>query len=75
MISSKICPHTGVVNYFIGSDPLLAVGSVTGRTTPTHFDWRCYLDDPVAGTAPDMRVAEDALRCAITLRRDAQKAA
>jgi hypothetical protein len=74
VISSRICPHTGIVNYFIASDPLLAVGSVTEGTTPTQFDWRCYLDDPVAGTAPDMRVAENALRRAIALRRQARKA-
>ena len=74
MISSRICPHTGIANYFITSDPLLAVGSVTESTTPSHFDWRCYLDDPVAGTAPDIRIAENALRRAITLRHQAQQA-
>jgi hypothetical protein len=57
------------VNYFTAADPMLAVGSIAVRTTSPHFDWRCYLDHEIAGTAPDMRAADDALRRAIALRR------
>ena len=68
MISKKHCPHTGVVNFFASSDPLIAVGSVS-KATNAQFDWRCYLDDPVAGTAPDVAIAEAYLRQAIRSRR------
>ena len=69
MISKKHCPHTGVVNFFAASDPLMAVGSVSKATKPAQYDWRCYLDDPVAGSAPDMAIAEAYLRQAIESRR------
>ena len=69
MISKKHCPHTGVVNFFASSDPLMAVGSVSKATKPAQYDWRCYLDDPVAGSAPDVAIAEAYLRQAIRSRR------
>ena len=69
MISKRRCPHTGVLNFFTAADPLLAVGSVSETTTPTQYAWRCYLDDPTAGTAPDISIAEAALRRAIDSRR------
>jgi hypothetical protein len=75
MIAKRPCPQTGVVNYFIAADPMLAVGSITVRTTSHHFDWRCYLDHEIAGTAPDMRAADDALRHAIAIRRHTLTAA
>jgi len=68
MISKRPCPHTGILNYFVTADPMLAVGSITVRATSSHVDWRCYLDDAIAGTAPDLPAADDALRRAITLR-------
>ena len=69
MISKKHCPHTGVVNFFASSDPLMAIGSVNKATKPAHYDWRCYLDDPVAGSAPDVAIADAYLRQAIRSRR------
>ena len=75
MISKRPCPYTGVVNYFIAADPMLAVGSIAVRVTPSQFDWRCYLDEAVAGTASDMPAAEEALRNAIAFRRAWPKAA
>jgi hypothetical protein len=68
VISKKHCPHTGVVNFFAASDPLMAVGSVSKATRPAQYDWRCYLDDPVAGSAPDVAIAEAYLRQAIKSR-------
>jgi hypothetical protein len=47
----------------------MAVGSVNKATKPAHYDWRCYLDDPVAGSAPDVAIAEAYLRQAIESRR------
>lgn len=69
MISKTLCPHTGVVNFFTAADPLLAVGSVTEAATPPRYNWHCYLDDPAAGTAPDIAGAEAELRRAIARRR------
>ena len=69
MISKKHCPHTGVVNFFAASDPLMAIGSVSKATQPAQYDWRCHLDDPVAGSAPDVAIAEAYLRQALESRR------
>jgi hypothetical protein len=75
VITKIRCPHTGVVNFFTEADPLLAVGSVSAMATHEHFAWRCYLDEPAAGIATDLAVAEAHLRDAITLRRDLAAAA
>jgi hypothetical protein len=71
MISKRHCPHTGIVNFFAAADPLLAIGSVSAATSTPSYAWRCYLDDPVGGTAPDMAAAEAELRMAIACRRPA----
>lgn len=76
MVSRRPCPHTGVVNFYIAADPLLAIGSITARTaTPPHYDWHCYLDDPAAGSALDIPTAEAELRRAIACRRSDQQTA
>ena len=69
MISKRHCPQTGVVNFFTAADPLIAVGSISAAAPPAHYHWHCYLDDPVAGTAADMVIAEAQLRKAIARRR------
>ena len=53
MITTKRCPHTGVVNFFVRADPYLAVGSVSQDANPRQFVWRCYLDGQGAGMAED----------------------
>jgi hypothetical protein len=59
MLSSRRCPHTGIVNFFADAEPFLAVGSVTETREPALYHWRCYLGhEPVAGSAPDMQTAE-----------------
>jgi hypothetical protein len=68
VISKRHCPYTGVVNFFTTADPLIAVGSVSEAGEAHQYAWRCYLDDPVAGTAPDMTIAEAQLRRAIAVR-------
>jgi hypothetical protein len=69
MISKRHCPHTGIVNFFASADPLIAIGSVSEATGAPSYAWRCYLDDPVGGIAPDIVVAEAELRAAIASRR------
>jgi hypothetical protein len=62
MLSRKHCPHTGIVNFFADAEPFLAVGSVVKATEPGSYYWRCYVgQQPVAGSAPDMRAAESRL--------------
>ena len=69
MISKRHCPHTGVVNFFAAGDPLIAIGSVSETTGAPSYAWRCYLDSPIGGAAPDMTIAEAELRHAIAIRR------
>ena len=69
MISKRHCPHTGVVNFFIAVDPFIAVGSVSEGATPNHYNWHCYLDNPINGSARDMAIAEAELKEAIASRR------
>jgi hypothetical protein len=62
MLSRRHCPHTGIVNFFAQSDPLLAVGSVVRTGEPAQYFWRYYLGGKSAvGIAPDMRTAENRL--------------
>jgi hypothetical protein len=59
MLSRKRCPHTGVVNFFIDTDPHLPVGSAikVGRSAVYH--WRFYTDPcAAAGAAPNLKTAE-----------------
>jgi len=72
VISKRHCPHTGIVNFFIAADPFIAVGSVTETAASAHYAWRCYLDEPVGGSAPDMAIAETELKKAIADRRRAR---
>ena len=65
VITTKRCPHTGVVNFFVRADPYLAVGSVSQDANPQQFVWRCYLDGQGAGVANDPAIAEANLRRAI----------
>ena len=69
MISKRHCPHTGIVNFFAAADPFIAIGSLSATARPPHYAWRCYLDDPVGGSAPDMAIAETELKRAIASRR------
>jgi hypothetical protein len=58
------CPHTGVVNFFTSSEPLLAAGSIVKRA-PLHYVWHCHLGDALSGEAADAALAEARLRQAI----------
>ena len=70
MITSKRCPHTGVVNFFVRADPYLAVGSVSQEANPRQFVWRCYLDGQGGGVADNLAIAEANLRTAIARGRN-----
>jgi hypothetical protein len=70
VITKRRCPHTGIVNFFSHTDPLLAVGSVSRETNPSHYIWRSYLDDRRCGVAADIAAAEAHLRDAIGRRPD-----
>jgi len=65
VITKRRCPHTGVLNFYENAEPLLAVGSVSAGAKSAHYIWRSYLDDPKAGVARELSVAEAHLRDAI----------
>ena len=67
MLLRRRCPHTGVINYFSESDPLMSVGSVVveARAPQAEFAWRCYIDERACGIVPDAALAEANLKRAI----------
>lgn len=65
MLSKSRCPHTGVVNFFTRTDPLLAVGSVAVVGVPSRYVWRCYVGEEASGLASDISLAEAELRRAV----------
>ena len=73
MLSKSRCPHTGVVNFFTRTDPLLAVGSVAEMGVPSRYVWRCYIGEEASGWAQDISLAEAELRRAIAGSSDQQR--
>ena len=66
MLLRRRCPHTGVINYFSESDPLMSVGSVVEARAPqAEFAWRCYIDERACGIVADAALAETNLKRAI----------
>jgi hypothetical protein len=57
MLMARRCPHTGVVNVFVHTQPFLAIGSLV-RADAKTYHWRCYLGAPACGAAPDIETAE-----------------
>jgi hypothetical protein len=58
MLSKRLCPHTGIVNFYFEAEPHFAVGSVV-KTTDKGYLWRCYTDPCVAvGAEADRGLAE-----------------
>ncbi len=70
MITKRRCPHTDIVNFYSKADPLLAVGSVSKASVPSHYVWRYYLHDRDAGIAGDISIAEAHLSNAIARGED-----
>ena len=62
MLTSRSCPHTGILNYFSAGDPFLAVGSVQ-PLSEDGVAWRCYIaEHPASGAAANVRAAEKQLK-------------
>lgn len=58
MLSKRLCPHTGIVNFYFDAEPHFAVGSVV-KTTDQGYLWRCYTDPCAAvGAEADRTMAE-----------------
>ena len=58
MLSKRLCPHTGVVNFYFEREPHFAVGSVV-KAEGRGYLWRCYTDPfETVGAEDDMRMAE-----------------
>lgn len=58
MLSTRRCPHTGIVNFFYAADPHLAVGSVI-KGDRSGYLWRCYAEPcEGGGSVADMKTAE-----------------
>jgi hypothetical protein len=79
MLSTRLCPHTGVVNFFADAEPFIAIGSVIRGGASQPYHWRCYVgQESAAGAAPDMRTAErrlvgryrELLRATVSAQRD-----
>ena len=57
MLSKRLCPHTGVVNFFFERDPHFVVGSVV--KAEGRYLWRCYTDPfEAVGAEADIALAE-----------------
>jgi hypothetical protein len=58
MLSKRLCPHTGIVNFYFDAEPHFAVGSVV-KAAGKGYLWRCYTDPCEAvGAEDDIRAAE-----------------
>jgi hypothetical protein len=66
MLSKLRCPHTGLVNFFTDTDPLISVGSIIA-TAPSRYVWRCHLVDHRCGVTTDPMSAEANLRRALEM--------
>ena len=73
MLDKHRCPHTGVVNYFYKTEPLLAVGSIV-ETGPGRFIWHCHVADNRGGATADRSAAESELTRAMLPGMPRQKA-
>ena len=64
MLSKQQCPHTGIVNFFTRTDPLMSVGSIIKRGERDGvYHWRWYdAARTITGIAKDMHSAEEGLR-------------
>jgi hypothetical protein len=68
MLVKNRCPHTGVVNFFHRTEPLLPIGSIV-ESRHWGFIWRAYVEDSQCGAARDLLAAEMQLRQAVARDR------
>jgi hypothetical protein len=66
------CPHTGVVNFYKSTKPLLAAGSII-EWAPSHCVWHCHIADDRCGAAREAALAEAELRRAISAKGSVQR--
>jgi hypothetical protein len=58
MLLKRLCPYTGIMNFYFDGEPHFAVGSVV-KATGKGYLWRCYTDPCAAvGAEDDMALAE-----------------
>ena len=51
MLSKRLCPYTGIVNFYFAAEPHFAVGSVV-KIAEQRYLWRCYTD-PYTGVGAE----------------------
>jgi hypothetical protein len=58
MLAKRLCPYTGIVNFYFEAEPHFAVGSVV-KIADQRYLWRCYTD-PYSGVGAeaDIEMAE-----------------
>ncbi|MFZ1104338.1 MAG: hypothetical protein WAN86_16080 [Hyphomicrobiaceae bacterium] len=71
MLSKRLCPYTGVVNFYFDAEPHFAVGSVV-KTAEQRYLWRCYTD-PCAGVGAEADIEMAEQRVAHLCRKAAQR--
>jgi hypothetical protein len=58
MLSKRLCPYTGIVNFYFEAEPHFAVGSVV-KSADQRYLWRCYTDPCTGvGAEDDIEIAE-----------------
>lgn len=67
MLKTQRCPHTGIVNYFVDSEPKLSVACVFERRG--GLVWLCHLSE-TGGRATTVTEAECAVREALAAPAD-----
>jgi hypothetical protein len=72
VLFKRRCPHTGVVNFYASTEPLLAAGSIVAWA-PSHYVWHCHIADDHCGAARDAALAEAELRRVISATTAARR--
>lgn len=67
MLKKQRCPHTGIVNYYVASEPKLSVACVFERRG--RIVWLCHLSE-TGGRATTVAEAEGAVRDALAAPAD-----
>lgn len=71
MLSKRLCPHTGIMNFYFDAEPHFAVGSVV-QTADKRYLWRCYTD-PCSAVGSEVDIAMAEQRVAYLCRKAAQR--
>lgn len=71
MLSKRLCPYTGIVNFYFDADPHFAVGSVV-KIAEKRYLWRCYTD-PCTGVGAEVDIEMAEQRVAYLCQKAAQR--